>query len=264
MHGPAAVCAAGSEDLCLSFGPVVARIGTSAGIVAQAMDLRRQVFGGQARPDRDRYDARSLHGVVTDRATDRPLVAFRARVFARSTDLGDSYTAQSYDLTPLAAVEGAILELGRLCQSPDRPQPIALRAAWAALTALCDREGVSFLIGCSSFPGADAQHHAPALAALRAAHLGPKALRPGKRAPLAFDLPGPGTVPGPLPPLLRSYLAMGGWVGDHAVRDPGLDTVHVFTGLRVADIPEARKSRLRALVLAAAPRHPLDAAPAAP
>ena len=51
-----------------------------------------------------------------------------------------------------------------------------------------------------------------------------------------------------MPPLLRSYLAMGGWVSDHAVVDRDLDTLHVFTGFEVRAIPEAR---VRALRLAA-------------
>ena len=43
-----------------------------------------------------------------------------------------------------------------------------------------------------------------------------------------------------MPPLLRSYLAMGGWVSDHAVVDRDLDTLHVFTGLEIGAIPPAR------------------------
>jgi L-ornithine Nalpha-acyltransferase len=36
-----------------------------------------------------------------------------------------------------------------------------------------------------------------------------------------------------LPPLLRTYLGMGGWVSDHAVVDRELDTLHVFTCVEV-------------------------------
>jgi len=48
-----------------------------------------------------------------------------------------------------------------------------------------------------------------------------------------------------LPPLLRSYLAMGGKVGDQAVIDRALQTIHVFTALDVAAIPPARARALR-------------------
>ena len=36
-----------------------------------------------------------------------------------------------------------------------------------------------------------------------------------------------------MPPLLRTYLLMGGWVSDHAVVDRHMDTLHVFTGLEI-------------------------------
>jgi hypothetical protein len=40
---------------------------------------------------------------------------------------------------------------------------------------------------------------------------------------------------------------MGGWVSDHAVIDKQMDTLHVFTGLEISAIPDARKKLLRAV-----------------
>lgn len=48
-----------------------------------------------------------------------------------------------------------------------------------------------------------------------------------------------------MPPLLRSYLAMGGWVSDHAVVDAELGTLHIFTALEVDRVPPARARSLR-------------------
>ena len=50
-----------------------------------------------------------------------------------------------------------------------------------------------------------------------------------------------------LPPLLRSYLAMGGWVSDHAVVDRDLNTLHVFTAVEISSIPAERAETLRAV-----------------
>ena len=50
-----------------------------------------------------------------------------------------------------------------------------------------------------------------------------------------------------MPPLLRTYLLMGGWVSNHAVVDHQLDTLHVFTGLEIRAIPPARARLLRAV-----------------
>ncbi len=54
-----------------------------------------------------------------------------------------------------------------------------------------------------------------------------------------------------MPPLLRSYLAMGGRVSDHAVIDAQMNTLHVFTGLEIAVIPPRRKRLLRAIAQSA-------------
>ena len=48
-----------------------------------------------------------------------------------------------------------------------------------------------------------------------------------------------------MPPLLRTYLIMGGWVSDHAVLDRELNTMHVFTGLEIDAVPAARARLLR-------------------
>ena len=50
-----------------------------------------------------------------------------------------------------------------------------------------------------------------------------------------------------LPPLLKTYLMMGGWVSDHAVLDHQMDTLHVFTGVEIGEIPVARQRLLRAI-----------------
>ena len=48
-----------------------------------------------------------------------------------------------------------------------------------------------------------------------------------------------------MPPLLRTYLMMGGWVSDHAVIDRDLGTLHVFTGVEIKGVPEGRVRALR-------------------
>jgi putative hemolysin len=48
-----------------------------------------------------------------------------------------------------------------------------------------------------------------------------------------------------MPPLLRTYLVMGGWVSDHAVIDNDLNTLHVFTGVEIKRMPPKRARLLR-------------------
>ncbi|WP_371079179.1 hypothetical protein, partial [Salmonella enterica] len=101
-----------------------------------------------------------------------------------------------------------------------------LRLAWAALTRVVDAEGVVVMFGCSSFAGTDPAPYAEGMALLAARHLGPAALRPSAKVNEILTLQGRPQDPkrgmAQLPPLLRTYLAMGGWVGDHAVVDRDL------------------------------------------
>lgn len=110
-------------------------------------------------------------------------------------------------------------------------------------------------MGCASFAGADPSHHTGALAHLAANHVGPVRLRPRRRDALAVALPSALSDSAPdgakalrgIPPLLRMYLGMGGWVSDHAVCDMDLDTLHVFAAVETARIPPARLRVLQAL-----------------
>ncbi|MGV8952935.1 MAG: hypothetical protein ACOH2M_17690, partial [Cypionkella sp.] len=95
--------------------------------------------------------------------------------------------------------------------------------------------------------------HAAALRWLAARNLAPDEWRPeaGTSPHVDFSrdladlVPDLKTAMAQMPPLLRSYLAMGGWVSDHAVLDRDLDTLHVFTAVEIAKIPASRARALR-------------------
>ncbi|MEO0633593.1 MAG: hypothetical protein AAFY52_05600, partial [Pseudomonadota bacterium] len=132
--------------------------------------------------------------------------------------------------------------------------PDVLRVAWGAMTAYVDAHGVELLFGCSSFAGTETADYLDAFAMLKARHLGPKRWLPRVKAPKVFRFaarlrrkPDVKKAMLRMPPLLRTYLMMGGWVSDHAVVDEGMNTLHVFTGLEIRAIPPARKRLLRAV-----------------
>ncbi len=212
-----------------------------------AQALRHLAFRGGAGLDADGFDPLCRH-LVVEGPGGALLACARLQAFDAASDLGASYTAQFYDLGRTALYPGPKLELGRFCLHPAAHDPDILRLAWGALTALVDAEGVTLLFGCTSFHGADPAAHGPALAALRR-HVAPEACRPGPRAACRVDLPEAGGDATRLPPLMRSYLAMGGWVSDHAVIDADLDTLHVCTLMPVANVPPARARALRAVAM---------------
>ncbi len=259
MALPLACCA--TSDVALRCGSLDARIDHSADTKAQALALRRVAFRKGQRADEDTFDDACVHSVVRDVTADTTLIAFRLRLLPVADDLHRAYSAGFYDLTPLARDPGPWLEVGRFCQSPAGTNTNALMLAWAAIGLYVDRHGVAMLFGSSSFDGAEPSRHAGSLSRLRAYHLGDARLIPGRVSKHAVGFPVQCNALAPLPPLMRSYLSMGGWVGDHAVQDFDLDTLHVFTGLHVSDIPARRKQKLRAM--AQAGQRPLDLAAAA-
>lgn len=240
----------------LARGNLTVRAAQSDADMAALMALRGQVFRGDAAADdRDRFDATAIPVLVE--AEGRVLAGFRLIVMASGRDIGRGYAAARYDLSRLAGFAAPILELGRFCIDPRASlNPDALRLAWAFITREVDARGAGMLCGCTSFPGRDPMRHRAALALLTR-HLAPDALAPlargGDAIPFARDLanetPDPVAALAGLPPLLRTYLMMGGWVSDHAVPDPDLDTLHVFTAVEIAAIPPARARALRALAV---------------
>lgn len=236
----------------LQRGRFTARLAETPSDLDRVMALRAAAFraGGD---DRDAQDAACRHVLVEDGAG-ATLAAYRVRVLGSGAELGASYAGQFYDLAPLAADPRPLAEMGRFCLAPCVADPDVLRLAWGAMTRIVDAAGAGRMIGCTSFAGADWQAHRAALALLAERHLGPPDLRPGRKATEVVDYPalaGPvqdrKTAVAGLPPLLRSYLGMGGWVSDHAVADRDLDTLHVFTCVEVSAVPEARAASLRAV-----------------
>lgn len=200
--------------------------------------------------DADAFDARCRHVLVE---TDSGAVLATCRVhLARGPEaLAECYSAQFYDLAPFCTLPGPYLEIGRFClAAPSGEATDALRLVWAALTRVVQAEGVSVMFGCTSFSGCDPQTHSETLSLLASRHLGPAGVRPRAVAsewvPLVAGDHDVHRAAARMPPLLRTYLLMGGWVGAEAVIDRDLSTLHVFTAVEVAAIPPTRARLLRA------------------
>ncbi len=228
--------------------------------VAAAQALRHLAFLGKPGHDADPFDPLCRHGLV-EAADGRLVCCFRLLPVAGGAGIAASYSAQHYDLTRLQAYDRPMAELGRFCIHPQARDPDILRLAWGLVSAHVAAEGVELLFGCASFNGVEGAPYSDAFALLAARHLAPKRWLPKVKAPavlrFAQKLRGKLERPEPdlrrglaaMPPLLRSYLAMGGWVSDHAVVDREMDTLHVFTGLEIGRIPPARARLLRALAM---------------
>ncbi|KZY51085.1 GNAT family N-acetyltransferase [Sulfitobacter sp. KE29] len=232
-------------------GRYLTREALTPGDITRAQALRTQCFQ-TGTVDRDAFDAAARHFLIEDRDSGTLVCCFRLTRF-HGAELAQSYAAQFYELSRLERMKGAMLELGRFCIHPEWQDPDIQRLAWGQLAREVDDSGAALLFGCSSFTGTDPTRYRDAFALLKQQHLAPAEWRPRVRAaevhPYARDRhsPDPRRARQQIPPLLRSYLAMGGWVSDHAVIDRQMGTLHVFTALEIAAIPPNRARLLRAL-----------------
>ncbi|WP_170759539.1 GNAT family N-acetyltransferase [Ruegeria lacuscaerulensis] len=241
--------------LLLGKGRYRARLAQTPQDVTAAQRLRTLAFDTNL-TDRDDFDPVCAHILVEDMREGRQLVCcFRMLTMECGAEIGDSYSAQFYDLSALEGFDGRMVEMGRFCIHPDWTDPDILRVAWGAMTAYVDQNNVEMLFGCSSFAGTETSEYLDAFAMLKHRHLAPKRWLPRVKAPDVFRFaarlrrrPDSKKAMLRMPPLLRTYLTMGGWVSDHAVVDRHMNTLHVFTGLEIGAIPPARKRLLRTVV----------------
>ena len=238
----------------------VARFAETEADIAAAQRLRYLAFlanqDSAPRPDaldQDDFDSICKHVLVEDQRSGTLVCCFRFLPLTNGGEISRSYSAQYYELSALEAFDGPMVEMGRFCIHPEWRDPAILRVAWGAMTAYVQDSGVEMLFGCSSFAGTDARDYYDAFAMLRDKHIAPRRWLPKVKAPTVFRYarrlrrkPDRKRALLTMPPLLRTYLVMGGWVSDHAVVDPEMNTLHVFTGLEIRSIPPSRVRALRA------------------
>jgi len=238
-----------------------------------AQRLRYEVFvaelGGDgelvdhaARLERDRHDPHYDHLVLVDPARDEARLdhvvgAYRLMPGSRAAASGGFYCAGEYDLAPLAATGRRLLELGRSCIHPAYRGGTALFHLWRGLADYIGQEGSEILFGVASFHGTDVGALAHPLAFLHHKHLAPEALRVTARPPeaVSMNLMPPEQVDRraaarAIPALIKSYLRLGGHVGQGAWVDRPFNTTDICLVMDVARIDE----RTRALYGAGGPR----------
>lgn len=240
--------------ILLSKGVYQARLASGEGDIALAQALRSTAFGLDVTHDIDAFDAACEHVLLEHIATGALVGCFRMMLLTGDR-ISTSYSAQYYELSALEGFDGKMVEMGRFCLHPNWSDPDILRLAWGAMTRYVDSEGVGLLFGCSSFAGTETAGYLDAFAMLRDRHLAPSRWLPRVKAPNVFRYaarlsrkPDLRKAMRAMPPLLRTYLMMGGWVSDHAVVDRDMNTLHVFTGVEIGAIPPARKRLLREVV----------------
>ncbi|HWZ69680.1 MAG TPA: GNAT family N-acyltransferase [Stellaceae bacterium] len=229
-------------------GPLQVRLAETAEDIDAAQALRYRIFyealGARPLPhmlrrrrDVDRFDNDCDHLLVLDHARggrNRVVGTYRLLRRKAAARLGGFYSAAEYDITPLVAHPGEILELGRSCVDAAYRQRPTMQLLWSGIAAYVSHHGIALMFGCASLPGTDPGALALPLSYLYYYHLAPPALRPRALNERYVDMRrvamgaiDPGRALNALPPLIKGYLRLGGFTGDGAVIDEQFNTTDV-------------------------------------
>ena len=193
----------------------------------------------QARLERDRFDPAFDHLILVDDRRDagtfdHVVGVYRLLRDAAAEEIGQFYSEDEYDLTVLRQSGRRLLELGRSCVHPDYRGGAALMHLWTGLADYVLDHGIDILFGVASFHGTDPQALAQPLSYLHHGHLAPPDLRVRARAAhfqrmdlvpeAALDRRAAARA---IPPLIKSYLRLGGVVGEGAYIDRPFNTTDV-------------------------------------
>ncbi|EDP62197.1 hypothetical protein BAL199_11481 [alpha proteobacterium BAL199] len=231
-------------------GTMEVRLAASDAEIDAAQALRYRVFYEErsakpvgdmsaTRRDTDDYDTIADHLLVLDhsRGAGTEAVVGTYRLLRRSRIEAAKkafYTAGEYDIAKIIAFPGEILELGRSCVDAGYRNRPTMQLLWKGIAAFVFRYDITLMFGCASLPGNDVDAIAGQLSYLYHHHLAPERLRVRALPTLHVEM---NRLPADqihakaalaaLPPLVKGYLRLGGFVGDGAVIDPQFNTTDV-------------------------------------
>jgi len=239
-----------SEIVKVVAGDFEVRLASSEAEIDAAQALRYRVFYEEmgARPtdamaarqrDFDTFDDICDHLLVLDRrrgeGPDGIVGTYRLTRRAAAARHGGFYSAAEYDVRPMIEYPGEVLELGRSCIDKTARNTATMQMLWRGIALYSFHYNIKIMFGCASLPGADPAPHAQSLSYLYHHHLAPPEVRARalderyvKMDGLARDAYDPRRAMARVPPLIKGYLRLGGFVGDGAVIDQQFNTVDVF------------------------------------
>ena len=233
----------------LRAGNLGVRLAVTSDEIDAVQALRFRVFYGEmgaaAGPDvlasgrdRDGFDAVADHLLVVDHqlgpGAEAVIGTYRLIQQEAAAQIGRFYSADEYDIGKVVAFPGRVLELGRSCVDAAYRGRAAMQLLWRGIAAYVLPHRSDLMFGCASRPGTDPGALASELTYLYYNHLAPPALRPRARDGRYVDMRrmdpdglDPRRALGQLPPLIKGYLRLGGFVGDGAVIDEQFNTTDI-------------------------------------
>ncbi len=244
----------GGRPVDIRSGALQVRLAENAADIDAVQALRYRVFydemGAQPTPemarrrrDFDEFDAHCDHLIAIDHTLGEVIGTYRYIRRPAAKILGRFYSEAEYDVSKIVAFPGEILELGRSCVDARARNHATLQMMWRGNAAYVFHHKIDLMFGCASLPGTNPDALAAPLSFLYQNRLAEPELRP-RALPERFvemnRLP-PGSydqaaAEAELPPLVKGYLRLGGFVGDGAVIDHQFNTTDVCIVVKCAAV----------------------------
>ncbi len=155
----------------------VAGFANSAKCVEAAQRLRFLVFNIELEEglvssletglDADRYDAQMTHLVLMEQQTGRIVGTYRMQHAGEAARNGGIYSAEQYDLAPMARYLDESVEVGRACLASDHRNFRAMITMWLGIGAFMNAHNLRYVFGCCSLTTQDQDDGWRALKTLR-------------------------------------------------------------------------------------------------
>lgn len=241
-----------------NFSQIETKIAETEDEFRAAAQLRYDVFvdelGGDGagvdhdlRQEHDAFDTHATQLIALDRACgDKVVGVYRLMTSEMAERAGRFYSENEYDLTAIKASGRKVLELGRSCVRSEYRGSNTMFHLWQGLGAFVADHQIEILFGVASFHGTDPQRYAQSLSNLAANYQAPDSLNARSRVYQTMALLEPSQIDKGLavqdtPPLIKSYLRLGGVVGDGAYIDHQFNTIDVCLIMDTAKLSEKHR-----------------------
>lgn len=202
--------------------------------------------------ERDVYDDHFNHLILQDKTlpdTDNVVGVYRLLLGEDEGKGLGFYSADEFQLDKIIGCGRKTVELGRSCVDPRYRGGLAMHLLWNGLADHVSEHRIEVLFGVASFPGTDAGAIAHGLSYLHHKHLAPLDLRVaahGKNA-ISMDILSEKETDRlaalkQIPPQIKSYLRLGGTVGDGAYVDHEFNTIDVCLVVDTARMTQKYKT----------------------
>ncbi len=241
----------------IKVGHLRAKLAENKQEIKSAKELRYRIFveelgakANQAKEDSDIFDDVCDHLLVIDDKNKIVVGTYRLMRSSIGKKFGKFYSQAEYDIDILLNLPGETLELGRSCVDKNYRNRSTMQLLWQGIATYVVHYNIEVMFGCASFPGTDLIKLKDKLSYLYHFHLAPPYIRPKalKEKYVNMDIVDKSEIVKnkvvvSLPPLMKGYLRLGGFVGDGAVLDNDYNTTDVCVVVKTDLVTERYVNR---------------------